>query len=1143
MADKIYLDIDIDDNGTFKKVAVDAKKLDKALGGAERGARNADRNLKGASRQSSNATKNFSKMAQGMTGLVPIYATLAANVFAVSAAFSYFKNAADLRVLQEGQELYANKTGKSLSLLTFRIQQATDGVLDFQRAASSVSIGTAAGVSSDQLTRLAGVARNASMALGRDMADSYDRLIRGATKAEPELLDELGIILRLEDATERYATSIGKTRQELTAYQRTQAVVNDILRQGEQKFTDLNGSVNQFNKLGKTFKDLLNNISEVLSPIAEMIAGGMAENALAVSSAFGLLGGSIVKSLRPVGFTYKELAAQGEAAAETLSKYANTASKTGKALKELEPLTDGQLDKLGKTFGAKNSSILSFDAGPGTDKLKAQFEEARSAYISLRSEQQLHLAENTKGIKSTFALWKSQLYAMQAQYGRFWGTVNAMTVAGSKALSRALTFVGTIGALVALYNIIDSFMDRFRDKSVIEFENRMDQLTDALEKQNLAVIAIKQNWTEAATAASSLSREANLLGNISYSNIKGLLLDTSAGTTVSAFDGEGSGSATENSQVLSEAGEANREKLASFIPKLQESLALEIATLDSLGENSQELQEIRNSLLATFGELDTAYSRFDQFDRIPELTKRLNQQLMRIPAASENARNAVTNQANALKHLGQVMDEYREAHKKMLQTSTRFDTLLKVYDETAKSLNTLIESGKGLNTIADLDPGQASNLKELLKGAIDDTTSLAKVRDMLNQQVIDTRKEEEAKFLKGINLETKYTKLLSKSTPFIRERLELKKQEETIDNSINNALYEMDYLENRLNDTTSTRYKRLEANLALYKAQKEEVAGLLNDTKVLADETKAAFETNFSDGLSSLIKNEESSLKDAVYTLAENTLKASADVLSKQLTRKAMQSIFGIDEESTKMRQALKDGASKIYDSLVQGGQAAADAIRGAASGAARGVKGVASQVGGGFRAAGKYMIGGVTEEAASAAPGVSNPARTGAFGPFVDSLERLFSHDSPFLERMWDVFASGAEGFDKIFGDLLSGVLGQGFGQSDGLVSMIAGMFGAGFSTGGVAEGSKSGHLAMLHGTEAVVPLPNNKSIPVDLGGAAGQQNNVTVNVSVANDGTATSDAGGQGANLGNAIAVAVQKELQNQKRSGGILNPYGAA
>ena len=32
-------------------------------------------------------------------------------------------------------------------------------------------------------------------------------------------------------------------------------------------------------------------------------------------------------------------------------------------------------------------------------------------------------------------------------------------------------------------------------------------------------------------------------------------------------------------------------------------------------------------------------------------------------------------------------------------------------------------------------------------------------------------------------------------------------------------------------------------------------------------------------------------------------------------------------------------------------------------------------------------------------------------------------------------------------------------------------------------------------------------------------------------------------GENLGNMVAKAVQEELQYQKRSGGILNPYGAA
>ena len=98
------------------------------------------------------------------------------------------------------------------------------------------------------------------------------------------------------------------------------------------------------------------------------------------------------------------------------------------------------------------------------------------------------------------------------------------------------------------------------------------------------------------------------------------------------------------------------------------------------------------------------------------------------------------------------------------------------------------------------------------------------------------------------------------------------------------------------------------------------------------------------------------------------------------------------------------------------------------------------------------------------------------------------------------------------------------------------------GYATGGVARGPGAGYPVMLHGTEAVVPLPNGKAIPVDLKGGT-TQNNITVNV--ASDGRSTTQGSGgmDSEKLGKAIAVAVQSELHNQKRSGGILNPYGVA
>ena len=101
-------------------------------------------------------------------------------------------------------------------------------------------------------------------------------------------------------------------------------------------------------------------------------------------------------------------------------------------------------------------------------------------------------------------------------------------------------------------------------------------------------------------------------------------------------------------------------------------------------------------------------------------------------------------------------------------------------------------------------------------------------------------------------------------------------------------------------------------------------------------------------------------------------------------------------------------------------------------------------------------------------------------------------------------------------------------------------------YSRGGTARGAKSGYAATLHGNEAVVPLPDNRSIPVTLNGAGGQNNNVVVNVSMGADGNSEQNSQSNsnvGKNIGAMVASAVQEELHYQKRSGGILNPYGVS
>ena len=104
--------------------------------------------------------------------------------------------------------------------------------------------------------------------------------------------------------------------------------------------------------------------------------------------------------------------------------------------------------------------------------------------------------------------------------------------------------------------------------------------------------------------------------------------------------------------------------------------------------------------------------------------------------------------------------------------------------------------------------------------------------------------------------------------------------------------------------------------------------------------------------------------------------------------------------------------------------------------------------------------------------------------------------------------------------GDAIGGIVG---GAGDFLGSINP------FHSGGIATGPASGYPATLHGTEAVVPLPDGSTIPVTLkgmGGAGGE--NITVNISVSG--------GGNAREVARAVSQEVQRVFRNRSRGSGF-------
>ena len=277
------------------------EKATKAFTQATQATDNYSKRAKGVAHATNNQTKAFSKMEQGMSGgLVPAYATVAANVFALTALFGALSRAADFQVLIAGAEELSAQTGRSLTNLAKGMQEITDGAISMKEALTSASIASSAGFDNSTIKELTQVARNASVALGRDMGDAMNRVFKGAIKAEPELLDELGIILRLQPATKKYAAELGKTVEQLTTFEKQVAVVNEVLAQGEEKFGTLGDiDTNKFAQLSATFSDLVNDVLKFVNILATPVLGFFADNIEALGGAMLIFGNSVLKAALP----------------------------------------------------------------------------------------------------------------------------------------------------------------------------------------------------------------------------------------------------------------------------------------------------------------------------------------------------------------------------------------------------------------------------------------------------------------------------------------------------------------------------------------------------------------------------------------------------------------------------------------------------------------------------------------------------------------------------------------------------------------------------------------------------------------------------------------------------------------------------
>lgn len=540
-SNEITFKVKVQKDGSLKVIAKDSEKaakstekLGKATDNTTKARDHFSRGEKGVAQAGMNTTKSFSKMRDAMgggsSGLVGAYATLAANVFALTAAFGILQRASAAQQLAEGLEYTGQVAGRNLPYIADQLKNITGAAVSTQEAMTAVATATAAGFSSGQIANLGKVAKGASLALGRDMTDALNRLIKGSAKLEPELLDELGIMVRLDDAAQEYATQLGTTVENLTQYQKRQAFVNAVIEEGTRSFSGIANAIqpNAYDQLSASFQDLLKDsitfINKGLAPLARFFSTSTAGLVGGLILFASTIRGALLPGLTQGAQRMANFAAESKAAAaasfgnvQTTGKlpkiYTDVAEKIKNGTATTKDFTKAQ-NSLAGSLRKHNSDLENHAAFQDTTTTKyaqkvvtinevenaqrklnntlilsAQAETANAKAAAINSAAQLDVVGTIKNVRTAMALYKIEVATTAAVNGAasasFIGLRTAIFGAALsfKALGVALlTAMPYLALIPLLFGAIKSAWDKFfGDSSVIK---KQKEIFDSLEQIN-----------------------------------------------------------------------------------------------------------------------------------------------------------------------------------------------------------------------------------------------------------------------------------------------------------------------------------------------------------------------------------------------------------------------------------------------------------------------------------------------------------------------------------------------------------------------------------------------------------------------------------------------------------------------------------
>ena len=239
-----------------------------------------EKNTKEMQRALDRLTVAFNTNRKGSRLLNNTFATLRSKMLLFSFAMSlggrqlieFARKAAQVEAMGTAFNTLSGGT-ENANIAMDKLTKATDGTMSkfdlFQQANNAMILGVSK--NSDEMAEMFDMAQRLGRALGVDTKRAVESLITGIGRQSKLMLDNIGIVVKSDEAYESYAEKLDKNKEDLTDVEKKQAFLNATLESAREKVANLGDEVlspiDSFNKLSASWDNFTVSVGEAMMDV------------------------------------------------------------------------------------------------------------------------------------------------------------------------------------------------------------------------------------------------------------------------------------------------------------------------------------------------------------------------------------------------------------------------------------------------------------------------------------------------------------------------------------------------------------------------------------------------------------------------------------------------------------------------------------------------------------------------------------------------------------------------------------------------------------------------------------------------------------------------------------------------------------